>query len=293
LKKNLTAYAFIAPAVILYAILGVYTVGYGIALSFFRWNGFAPRWIWMGLDNFKDFLYANPNVSRVFWEAARNNIVLMVALPVGVILISLPLAIALNNVKRFAALFRSVFFLPLVTSGIAVYYVWRWIYEPSGLLNTLLRGVGLRFLAPENGFLGSINMALPSVIWVMIWSSVPFAIILYLTGLQAIDLALFDAARVDGATRFQILRRILWPLLYPTTGIIVILNLNTALQGFETVLLMTNGGPTNHTNVLGLMIYTTAFQQGDLGLASALGWSLFVLSFGIAFINLKIFRQQT
>lgn len=289
----LTGYAFVAPALILYAVLGAYTVIYGIALSFYRWNGFSPKWNWEGLNNFKNFLYDNPLLSKVFWEAARNNLMIMITLPLGIILIALPLAVALNNIKRFAGLFRAMFFLPMVTSGIAVYYTWRWIYNADGLLNHLLRAVGLGFLAPQDGFLGNIYTALPALIWVMIWGSVPFAILLYLTGLQTIEPAIYEAARIDGASKFQILWRITWPLLYPVTGIILITNLNGALQGFESVLLMTNGGPTNKTNVLGLQIYNMAFQNGQLGPASAMAWTLFILALGLALVNLKIFRQRS
>ena len=292
-REALTGYIFVLPALLLFAIVGVYPVLYSLLLSFYQWNGFSPQWTWVGLDNFKDLLYANSTLSSGFWNAALNNLVVLVILPIGVIVISLPVAVALNTVRRFSTALRTIYFLPMVTAGIATYYTWRWLYEPDGVLNSLLRSIGLGALAPAQGFLGDIYTALPAVIAVMIWSNAPLAIILYLTGLQTIDSSLMDAARVDGATQRQILFKITWPLLLPVTGIVVLVNFSAALlQGFEIPLLMTGGGPAEHTNVLGLAVYANAFQQGKLGLASAIGWLLFCIGLVFALINLRLTRNR-
>lgn len=292
-REALTGYVFVLPALLLFGLVGVYPVVYSFLLSFHQWNGFSPQWTWVGLDNFRDLLYANSTLSSSFWNAALNNLVVLVALPIGVIVISLPVAVALNTTRRFSSAFRTVFFLPMVTAGIATYYTWRWLYEPDGVMNSLLRSLGLGGLAPAQGFLGDIHTALPAVIAVMIWSNAPLAIILYITGLQTIDSTLFDAARVDGATPSQILFRIIWPLLLPVTGIVVLVNFSAALlQGFEIPLLMTGGGPAEHTNVLGLAVYANAFQLGKLGLASAIGWLLFCVGLVFALVNLRLTRNR-
>ena len=292
-REALTGYVFVLPALLLFGLVGVYPVVYSFLLSFHQWNGFSPQWTWVGLDNFKDLLYANSTLSSSFWNAALNNLVVLVALPIGVIAISLPVAVTLNTVRRFSSAFRTVFFLPMVTAGIATYYTWRWLYEPDGVINSLLRSTGLGALAPAQGFLGDIHTALPAVIVVMIWSNAPLAIILYITGLQTIDSTLFDAARVDGATPSQILFKITWPLLLPVTGIVILVNFSAALlQGFEIPLLMTGGGPAEHTNVLGLAVYANAFQLGKLGLASAIGWLLFWVGLVFALVNLRLTRHR-
>jgi multiple sugar transport system permease protein/raffinose/stachyose/melibiose transport system permease protein len=130
----------------------------------------------------------------------------------------------------------------------------------------------------------------------MAWSAIPVAILLFLTGLQAIDPAVLDAATVDGATGVRMTTSIIWPLLRPITAAVILLNLRDALQGFQMFLLMTNGGPGGHTNVLGLEIYKQAFfkeLRPTLGLASALGWLLFVVALILASVNVRALRSRT
>ena len=178
--------------------------------------------------------------------------------------------------------------LPLATAGIATYYVWKLIYQPTGILNMTLENLGLTALVVENGFLGDIHTALGALIAVFIWSNVPFAMILYLAGLQTLPSEVLEAATVDGASAWQRLRHVIWPMLYPITLIVVILNVTGALNGFELPLLMTDGGPARHTEIIGLNVYDIAFggqPRPNLGLASAWGWTLFVLAVGVSLIS--------
>ena len=183
--------------------------------------------------------------------------------------------------------------LPMVTSGIAVFYVWTFIYQPDGLLNGVLETVGLGVLQAERGWLGQPDRALGALIVVMIWGAVPSAVILYLAGLQTIDHELYEAAVLDGASAWQTLWRITWPLLNRVTVIVVITSINAALQGYEMVYLMTNGGPANHTDVVGLQIFNYAFgDQRRIGMSAAMSWLLFVAVFGIALVNVRVFRPR-
>src|SRR5512138_1921507 len=295
-------FLFVSPAVLIFLIFGLYTVVYSFALSFFRWNGLskfslfppiceAPGCAFWGLDNYKDFLYADAGVAKLFWLAIQHNALIAVFVPAGTILIGLLVAIALNRAGKSIPFFRTLMMLPMVTSGIAVYFAWSSIYLSNGPLNAMLRAVGLGFLAAESGCLGGPNTALPALMAVMIWSSVPFAVILYLAGLQTIDQELYEAAIIDGANGWQTLWYITWPLLRPVTVIILILAINSALQGFDMPLLMTKGGPANHTQVVGLRIFSFGFGDDlQLGIASAMGWVLFLLVFILSLINLRIFR---
>lgn len=296
---------FVLPAVITFLVFGLYTVIYSVILSFFRWNGFGkfsilpfacdpPACAFAGLDNFAYFLYKEPTMSGFFWQALQHNLIMAVVVTVGTVLVALPIAIALNRAGRGQTIYRLLIMLPMVTAGIAVYYVWSFIYEPDGLLNSVLQTIGIGFAQAKQGWLGQPNTALPALMVVMIWGGVPSATILYLAGLQTIDKDLYEASVIDGATAWQQLWQITWPLLLPVTVVIVITTINSVLQGYEMVYLMTYGGPAGHTEVVGLQIFKYGFgDQRQLGMASATSWALFVLVFAVALVNLRIFRSRT
>jgi multiple sugar transport system permease protein/raffinose/stachyose/melibiose transport system permease protein len=227
--------------------------------------------------------------------AAVRTVVVMIAQPVLTVLISFPLAVALNRITVLRAAFRTVFFLPQVTAGIALYYAWSYALQPDGSVNFILRHLGLGTIAQPQGWLGNPATALPTLIVVAVFGAVPVAMLLYLTGLQSIDQSVIDAARVDGAGGLRTMTSVIWPLLLPITGAVVVLNLRDALQGFSQILLMTNGGPGGHTLVLGLESYNLAFFSGlrpTLGLSSALGWILFVIALLLAAVNLRALRSR-
>jgi ABC-type sugar transport system permease subunit len=294
--EALSGYLFVAPAVILFAVMGLYTVGYGFLLSFATWNGFAPHWTWVGVQNYKDLLWQNPAYAPRLHHAAIHTLYVMIAVPLLTVLVSFPLAVLLNSAKRMQGLLRSVYFIPYVTSGIAVFFAWQYILQPDGAINTVLSSLGMGSLAQPQGWLGNPNTALGTMIVVTVWGSVPVAMLLYLTGLQGIDRSVLEAAQLDGAGWWRTNVSVVWPLVKPITSIVVLLNLRDSLQGFQTFLVMTNGGPGDHTNVLGLEAYRLAFLKDlapTLGLASALGWILFAAALVIALINLRVMRSKT
>jgi multiple sugar transport system permease protein len=294
--EALSGYLFVAPAVVLFAVMGLYTVGYGFALSFATWNGFAPNWTWVGLDNYADLLWRDPIYAPRVRHAALNTLWVMLAAPALTVLVSFPLAVLLNQVKRFQSVLRSVYFLPYVTSGIAVFFAWQYILQPDGAINSLLGSVGLGSLEQPQGWLGNPSTAMATMIVVTVWGAVPVAMLLYLTGLQGIDRSVLEAAQLDGAGWWRTNLSVVWPLVRPITAIVVLLNLRESLQGFQPFLVMTLGGPGDHTNVLGLEAYRLAFLKNlspTLGLASALGWILFAAALVLALINLRALRSKT
>ncbi|GAA3599564.1 sugar ABC transporter permease [Nonomuraea rosea] len=289
-----TGWLFVLPAVALFLLMGAYTIANGLLLSFAKWNGFTPEWKWVGLDNYADLLGADPSLAGDLRRAGWNTLQVMVAVPALTVAIALPLAMMLNSITRLRAFLRSVYFLPYVTSGIAVYYAWRYVLEPDGAINLLLGALGLGTLRQPQGFLGNPDTALPTLILVLVWSAVPIATLLYLSGLQAIDRGLVEAAQIDGAAPRHVLRRIIWPLLRPITVAIVLLGVRDALHGFQIFLVMTNGGPGGHTDVLGLMAYRLSFMKGlspTLGVASALGWLLFAGAVLLTLANARMLRR--
>ncbi|WP_326673702.1 carbohydrate ABC transporter permease [Streptomyces sp. NBC_01257] len=294
--EAVSGYLFVAPAVILFCVLGLYTVGYGFLLSFATWNGFTPNWAWVGLDNYADLLWRDPVYAPRLRHAALNTLYVMLAAPALTVLVSFPLAVLLNQVKRLQTVLRSVYFLPYVTSGIAVFFAWQYILQPDGAINSLLDSLGLGSLQQPQGWLGNPTTAMPTMIMVTVWGHVPVAMLLYLTGLQGIDRSVLEAAQLDGAGWWRTNASVIWPLVRPITAIVVLLNLRESLQGFQTFLVMTNGGPGDHTNVMGLEAYRLAFLKNlspTLGLASALGWILFALALVLALINLRALRSKT
>lgn len=294
--KNPVGYLFVAPAMVLFLVIGIYTLGYSVTLSFAKWNGFSPTWEWVGLDNYLDLLWRDPRLAPDVHNAAANTGIAMVAVPFGTVAIALPLAVLLNKVRRLRGVLRSIFFLPYVTTGIAVYYAWRYVLEPDGAVNLLLRSLGLGSLSRPQGFLADPSTALATLIVIMIWGSVPVAVLLYLAGLQAIDGQLFEAAAMDGAGPVRMVRHITWPLLVPITGAVVLLGMRDTMQGFQTFLIMTNGGPAGHTDVLGLRTYNLAFFQSmspTLGVASALGWLILLAALALTLLNARLLRSRT
>ncbi len=305
--RNIKGFWYVLPAVLLWLFVGLYTVVFSIALAFHKWNGFGkftifpkyfcelPTCRFVGLQNFEKFLTPGlPNFDS-FINALGNNFYFMIFGTVGVIALALPLAFALNNAKLGSKLIRTLLLLPMATAGIATYYVWKLIYQPAGVLNLMLEKVGLAAWVVKEGWLGDIHTALGALIGVSIWSGVPFAMILYLAGLQTIPKEILEAAEIDGASSSQRLRYVVWPMLVPITIIVVILNLSSALSGFELPLLMTSGGPTEHTNVVGLLVFVEAFGGWgvpDLGRASALGWSLFILGVSLSVLSLYFNRRN-
>jgi multiple sugar transport system permease protein len=296
LREALTGYAFLLPAVALFAVMGVYTIGYGLLLSLARWNGFTPHWTWVGTANYLDLLYRDPTIAPIVRSAALRTLVVMIAVPALAVAVGFPLAVLLNRITRLRAAFRTVYFLPYITAGIAVYYTWTYVLQPDGSLNYLLKHLGLGSLSQPQGFLGNPATALPTLIVVMSWSAIPVAMLLYLTGLQAVDSSVLDAAAIDGAGGLRTMTAVIWPLLRPITAAVVMLNMRDALQGFQIFLVMTNGGPGGHTTVLGLESYNLAFVNAlkpTLGLASALGWLLFVAALLLSALNVRVLRSRT
>jgi multiple sugar transport system permease protein/raffinose/stachyose/melibiose transport system permease protein len=292
-KKHFIGLLYVLPAALLFGTFGIYTVVYGFLLSFARWNGYSPNWTWSGIENYKNILYANKLEAASIRAAGKNTLVVMIALPVVVTIIGLTLALLLNSIRRLRTFLRTIIFLPYVTSGIAIFYAWTFIYQPDGSANSILKFIGLGRFSQPNGFLGNTHSSLASVIVVMVWSSVPIAMLLYLTGLQTIPESVVEAAKVDGASVLRTAFSIILPLLNPITALIFVMQLGGALQNFTIFLLMTDGGPINSTQVLSLTTYHYAFSSSpDLGTASALGWLLAAAAIALTVVNFRILRSR-
>jgi len=249
----------------------------------------------VGMDNFQRLLGWHQEDGRLvandleFWRYLGNTLLLMLGIPLG-IAGSLLLALLLNQRLRGVTLFRTVYFLPTVSSAVAVVIVWKWIFhqQPNevGLLNSLLMSLGVQH---PPSWLGSMAWAKPAFIIMTLWATVGgYNCVLYLAGLQGIPEELYEAAALDGASSWARLRHITWPLLSPTTFFVVTMSVIAGLQGsflFTAAFLMTGGGPAGATTTLMLYIYNYAISWHQLGYAAAIACVLFGLVFGFTLIN--------
>lgn len=265
---------YLAPAVLLYGIFLLYPMIDSVRLSFFSWSGYATAaQEFVGLKNYRYLLTQD----TVFWTALRNSmiwVVLSVAIPM---VLSLLMALALNQRIWGRNAFRSIFYIPSVFASITVAAIWRWIYNPTmGAVNQTLEAIGLGGLAHE--WLGDPRTALYSIFVASVWQGVGFNMVLFLSGLQSVPTELVDAAKVDGAGRWQVFRNVTWPALRPTTVVVVILTIINSLKVYDLVVGMTGGGPAQSSQVLALWSYQQSFSNHNFGAGGAVATVLLILS---------------
>jgi multiple sugar transport system permease protein len=277
------AWLFIAPTLVGLALLSAGPILATLALSFTAWDLLTPA-RFVGLDNFADLAR-----SGRFWVALRNTVFYtVVTVPLGMVL-ALGIAAALNVALRGIAWIRTLYFLPLVTSTVAVGLVWQWIYSPrGGLLNELLRALGI----PPHAWTSDPYLAMPAIIAMSIWQGLGVGIIIFLAGLQAIPSEYYDAASVDGAGRWARFRRVTLPLLTPSIFFMGILTLIGSLQVFDQVYVLARPGkPTEATITLVYYIYEEGFRNFRMGSASAAAWILFLIAGGLTIVYFRTQRR--
>jgi multiple sugar transport system permease protein len=287
-QNNWIGFAFLAPNFLGFLVFTSIPVVVAFGLSLFEWNLFQPPQF-VGLRNFVDLLgffrddgewYAS---DPRFWKFLGNTLFLMIGIPISMSL-SLFLAIMLNQKIRGRVLFRTVFYLPTICSGIGIMLLWMWIYNPEfGLANYVLSLIGIR--GPL--WLKSYHWAKPSIMLMGFWSSMGgTSMILYLAGLQGISPELYEAAEIDGANAWHRFRSITFPMLSPTTFFIFITSVIGGFQGgFQAAYVMTQGGPDGATSTISYYIYNHAFQWFNMGYAAAISVVLFAMVFVVTMIN--------
>lgn len=286
-KHTLWAWGFLAVPIIFYVVVRFYPTGNAIVLSFQDWNLLGER-TWAGFDNYVT-LFNDP----VFWKVFRNTFVyLLIGTPVSLVLAFL-IAYQLDKVRFMHGTLRALYFLPFMTSAVAMAWVWRWFYQPVpiGLFNNFLATLGVSQIA----FLNSTTNALPSVLAPAIWAGLGFQVIIFMAGLRAIPKTYYEAAYIDGVSSWTILREITLPLLKPTIVFLVVFSSIGFLRIFDHVFNMTTnnpGGPLNSTKPLVLMIYDTAFNAFDMGYAAAQTVVLFVVLLIVSLLQLRMLSDR-
>ncbi len=276
----LTAYGMLTPSFLVLAVFIYFPVVFTLYLSFQRWRLLRGPAAFAGLANYQFML-----TSEDFWQALRNTFYFATgAIPTGMAL-ALIIAMLLNRPLRGMALYRTAYFIPVITSMVAVSVVWLWIYHPDvGLMNWLLGLVGL---GPVR-WLNEPRPAMPALIIMSVWKGLGYNVIIYLAGLQNVPQHLFEAARIDGANRWQLFRHITWPLVTPTSFLIFIMAVINSFQSFTQVHVMTQGGPLGATTVIVYYLYQQAFQQFNMGYGSAVAMALFVIILALTLIQMKV-----
>ncbi len=279
--SKLAPYLWVLPALLVYGIFKLYPLVSGLHMSLLRWNGIDdPKYI--GLRNFEKILRDEMTATVLM-----NNVHYAVGTLVGKIALSLFLAILLHQALRGRTFYRTSLFMPVVMSFVVVGVLWSWLFNPQfGLINSLLRGLGLGFLVPD--WLGDAAVALNSLILVDIWKWYGFHMVIFLAGLQSIPDELYEAARIDGASVWQQFLHITLPMLNPVMIVNVTISLMGAFNVFDIPFIMTGGGPANSTNVMALHIYIRGFKFYRFGFSAALSYVLLVIVTLVAAIQLRL-----
>jgi multiple sugar transport system permease protein len=273
--------------VLFYSVIRFYPTGNAVLISFQEWNLLGAR-TWIGMENYVK-LWNDPE----FWTVFVNTFqYLLIGTPVSLVL-AFVVAYHLDKLRFAHSFLRMLYFLPFMTSAVAMAWVWRWFYQPVpiGLFNNLLASVGI----PQVEFLNSVDNALPSVLAPAIWAGLGFQIIIFMAGLRAIPTSYYEAARIDGVGWWVQLTEITIPLLRPTIVFIVVFSSIGFLRIFDHVFNMTTnnpGGPLNSTEPLVLMIYQTAFTSFDMGYAAAQTVVLFTILLIVSLAQLWLLRAD-
>lgn len=282
MKKSLAkryewdAFLYLLPAGLIIITFHVIPILYSLVISFFDYSPFnaeGKRFIFTGVNN-----YIRLMQDEEFWKSLLQTIYYAIGTVPLSIAVSLMVAMFLNSKIKGVSLYRTIYFIPVITSINAVSIVWKWLFDyQNGLLNYFLFTLGFEKLQ----WLESPYLAMPSIILMSIWKGLGYNVIIFLAGLQNIPKTLYEAGTIDGTSKWQSFRHITWPLLSPTTFFILIMSTISSFQVFAQVFMMTQGGPLKSTTVVVYYLYEQAFQKIDLGYASAIAYALFLIIFSM------------
>ncbi|WP_163859273.1 carbohydrate ABC transporter permease [Paenibacillus elgii] len=285
LKKQ--RYVFVYTCLLLpllfFVSIRILPILYSFNVGFREWDMLSEEKPFVGLDN-----YAALFQDEVFLQALKNTLVYVLAGVPGQVAAGLAVALLLQRIGRLRGLFRTIYFIPYVTSVVAVSWVFRWMLMKNGVVNGILLSLGLG----SQLFLGSPSQAIYLVIAAMIWQGVGFQMLIFLTGLEGIPRLYYDAAAIDGAGAWKRFVHITLPLLNPVIVFSVVIGSIDYLQSFTQVLNMTSGGPLNSTVSIVLYIYNLAFKHFNMGQAAAATVVLFALILVLSLLQLKVLSKK-
>lgn len=286
-KQAVWAWLFLAVPVLFYGVIRFYPTLHAFYLSFNDWN-LVGQLQWSGFEN-----YVRLIEDPVFWQVFGNTFeYLVLGTPISIVL-AFTIAYFLDPIRFCHGLIRALYFVPFLTTAVAMAWVWRWFYQPVpvGTFNNVLAALGL----PQQPFLRSTTQALPAILAPAIWAGLGFQVVIFLAGLRAIPETYYEAARIDGAGRWRILFEITIPQLRPTFVFLVVVSSIGFLRIFDQVYNMTfqgEGGPLNSTKPMVLYIYETAFDSFKMGYAAAQTVVLFLVLLLMTLLQLRVLRAR-
>ncbi|MEZ0395732.1 MAG: sugar ABC transporter permease [Anaerolineales bacterium] len=298
--------ASVTVPLLLYESLGIFVLVWAFVLMFFDYSpgrlggpllGLGGSNPFVGLGNFIEMVSGDSVQAGLFRASLRNTLIFAVAvLPLNLV-ITLPLSWLLESIgNRFKALYRTIYFLPVLTSSVGVALIWMSMYDPQGgWINAIIRffgGTPVAWLSdPRAGFAG-ISVAMWAVIIAYLWQDYGYNMVIFIAALQGVPQELREAALIDGANSWQAFTRITLPLIRPTMLFVCVMTMLSSFQVFDIIQVMTNGGPNNQTQVLMLDIYKSAFRYQNMGWAAAESFVLFLIVMGVTLFQMRVLRTD-
>ncbi|MBA2894641.1 carbohydrate ABC transporter permease [Nonomuraea soli] len=282
MRDPVTGLLFVLPMLVLFLIFRIFPSLGAAGMSLTNWN-IGGEWEFTGLDN-----YARMLDDPTFWISLKTTLVYVAVYVPMTVLFSLGTALLLNAVVTMRGLWRGMLFLPYVTSFVLAGVIWRWIYEYNGLINGLLAKLDLGPVM----FLERSELVLPALALVSAWKGFGYSMLILLAGLKAIPGSYLEAARVDGASAWQRFRSIVLPLLKPALFFVLVIETISGFQVFDTIYVMTGGGPARASYTLIYAIYDKGFRGFEFGYAAAFGMVLFAIILIVSLIQRRLLGRE-
>jgi multiple sugar transport system permease protein len=293
--QSRAAFWFLAPSLILYTLYILFPILFTVYLSFTQWDGVGLKVLPLCVEDPSLSCFQNYTDlwnDDVFWMALKNNLIWLVLYSLSAF-VGLGLALLFHVKSKFAAFYKSLFFIPMVFSLVVVGTIWSWFLQPEfGLLEFLLKKIGLMGAQDQVGILASFHFATLGLILAASWPHAAYCMVLYLAGLSNLQKNVLEAAILEGANSRQLLWHIVLPMLRPATIIVCIVTMIGALRAFDLVSIMTGGGPANSSNVLALYMYQQTFESFRYGYGAAIAVVLFLISLVLIIAYFRQTRLQ-
>ncbi len=291
---------------LLYESLGLFVLGWAFVLMFFDYSpgrlggpilGLGGTNPFIGLGHFIEMIKGTSVEAGLFRISLRNTLIFAVAILPLNLAITLPLAWLLESIgTRFKALYRTIYFLPVLTSSVGVALIWMSMYDPqAGWINAIIRffgGTPVAWLSDPRAGVANVSVAMWAVILAYLWQDYGYNMVIFIAALQGIPQELREAALIDGANHWQAFRKISLPLIRPTMLFVCVMTMLSSFQIFDIIQVMTNGDPNNQTQVLMLDIYKSAFRYQNMGWAAAESFVLFLIVMGVTIFQMRVLRTN-